>query len=77
MISYGSGIATTESQPYSGAQRVLHEEDDRLASTAEERRIAAGAEKLEAAIAERGVGRVLAEMIANPSLFALRYRWNH
>ena len=78
MIPYSSRTATTKQNhnPYSGAQRVLHEEEDRLASTVEERRIAACAEKLEAAMVERGVGRVLAEMIANPSLFVLRYRWS-
>lgn len=51
-----------------------YEEEDRKRAEDRERSLAASAAKIEAAIKERGLPRVLAEMISDPTLFAIRFR---
>lgn len=50
------------------------EEEDRKRAEERERRLTASAKKIEAAIKERGLPRVLAEMIADPTMFAIQFR---
>ncbi len=53
---------------------MISEEEDRRRAEEHEARLRESAAKIQKLIDEKGVARVLAEMIADPTIFAIRFR---